>query len=63
MLLGFRLACGRELHLEWMKNVVRAVVLGFRLAFSLHVAVSKRSNFQAEGCVWVGLTRGGVEKE
>ena len=62
MLLGFRLACGRELHLEWMKNVVRAVVLGFRLAFSLHVAVSKSSNFQAEGCVWVGLTRGGVKK-
>ena len=63
MLVGFSLVCGRELHLEWMKNVVWAVVLGFRLAFSLHVAVSKRSNFQAEGCVWVGLTRGGVEKE
>ena len=62
MLLGFRLACGRELHLDWMKNVVRAAVLGFRLAFGLHVVVSKRSNFQAEGCVWVGLTPGGVER-
>ena len=28
----------------------------------LQVAVSKRSNFQASGFVWVGLTRGGVEK-
>ena len=44
------------------ENFVRAVRLGFRLAFSLHVAVSKRSNFEAEGCVLVGLTRGGVEK-
>ena len=29
----------------------------------LHVVVSKSCNFQALGCVWVGLTRGGVEKE
>ena len=28
----------------------------------LHVAVSKRSNFQALGSVWLGLTRGGVER-
>ena len=27
----------------------------------LHAAVSKRSNFQAWGCVWVGLTGGGVK--
>ena len=29
----------------------------------LHVALWKRSNIQALGCVWVGLTGGGVEKE
>ena len=28
---------------------------------SLHVGVSKRSNFVASSCVWVGLTGGGVE--
>ena len=28
----------------------------------LHVVVSKSCNFQASGCVLVGLTRGGVEK-
>ena len=27
----------------------------------IQVAVSKSSNFQASGCVWVGLTRGIVE--
>ena len=27
----------------------------------LQVAVLKRSNFQASGCVWVRLTGGGVE--
>ena len=27
----------------------------------LHVVVSKSCNFQASGCVWVGLTRGGVK--
>ena len=28
----------------------------------LHVALSKTCNFGASGCVWVGLTRCGVEK-
>ena len=30
---------------------------------SLLVGVSKTSNFVASSCVWVGLTRGSVEKE
>ena len=31
------------------------------LRSGLHVGVSKSSNFLASGCVWVGLTRGGVK--
>ena len=30
---------------------------------SLHIRVSKRSNFVASRCVWVRLMRGSVEKE
>ena len=40
-------------------NYQASVVFGS----GLHVGVSKRSNFLASGCVWVGLTHGGVENE
>ena len=52
---------GSGLHVAVSKRVI------FRHPFvfgsGLHVAVSKSCNFQASGCVWVGLTRGSVEKE
>ena len=44
----------------WCRNVV---IFRHRVVFGsgLHVVVSKICNFQASGCVSVGLTRGGVK--
>ena len=52
---------GSSLHLGCQKGVIfwPRVVFGS----GLHVTASKQSNFQALGCVWVGLTGGGVENE
>ena len=51
---------GLGLHVAVSKRVTfrHRVVFGS----GLHVAVSKSCNFQASGCVLVGLTRCGVEK-
>ena len=56
-----RVVFGSGLHV----GVSKGVIFWHRVVFGsgLHVAVSKTCNFQASGCVWVMLTRGGVEKE
>ena len=52
---------GRDYTL-WCQKVV---IFRHRVVFGsgLHVGVSKRSNSVASSCVWVGLTRGSVEKD
>ena len=51
---------GSGLHVALSQRVI----FRHRVVFwsGLQVRVSKRSNFLESGCVWVGLTRGGVEK-
>ena len=54
--------CSDRAYTLWCRKVV---IFRPRVVFgsSLHVGVSKRSNFVASSCVWVGLTCGSVEKE
>ena len=57
---GLGLCLGRAYR--WLCRKV--VIFRHRVVFGsgLHVAFSKTCNFRASGCVWVGLTRCGVEK-